>query len=119
MDESERKRLGPLLWIGRCSRRFRVMVAVLVAVPMLYVLSFGPACWLEDRTGWPSQHALTTVYSPIVSALLNQIPPIPLIRALDWYASAGAVRGDRLTALLKTSITEDINREAERRGLKL
>jgi hypothetical protein len=45
MDEYRDKRRGPIGWLVARSRAFWI-VAVLVGPPLLYVVSFGPACWL-------------------------------------------------------------------------
>ena len=72
---NDRKALWP--WI----------VAVLIGLPVLYVASFGPACWV---TSWTRQgyEAVPVVYRPIVW-IWNHSPPAVGI-ALDWYARVGA-----------------------------
>jgi hypothetical protein len=55
---TERKRAGVEFWIV-CA------VTVLVVLPMLYVASFGPACWLVRRQGL-SAGVPTAVYRPLV-----------------------------------------------------
>jgi hypothetical protein len=63
MDERTTKRGGPLCWLGRRSRRFWI---VIVALPVLYVLSSGPMVWLAVKMGAPDWvfGALETVYGP-------------------------------------------------------
>lgn len=67
MDEPERKRQGLLGWLRGRSRRFWIGVAIVL--PLLYVTSFGPACWMvaqpirdgmqptaPSRVYWPLGH---------------------------------------------------------------
>src|SRR5690349_10557717 len=42
---SERKWRGPITLLSE-SRRFRLAVVLALVAPILYVASFGPACWL-------------------------------------------------------------------------
>jgi hypothetical protein len=56
---------GPIMLL-LTSRMFRLCAAVVIALPLLYVASFGPAC---RATQWTDQDAfdrLLTVYSPIL-----------------------------------------------------
>ena len=52
MNEPERKRRGPITLFCE-SRRFRWSIIALAALflPIVYVTSFGPACWINLRTG--------------------------------------------------------------------
>ena len=54
MDERKRA-FGP--WI----------VAAVIGVPALYVVSFGPACWLSSRIQ-PSGRTASVIYSPVIYA---------------------------------------------------
>lgn len=60
------KPLGPLLWLVSRSRHFW-MTAALLALPVLYVLSIGPAMWVCLHTSPTSRAARSIVwlYSPI------------------------------------------------------
>lgn len=40
------------------------IVATAVLLPVLYVASFGPACWMVDR-GWIPVEPTAAVYSPV------------------------------------------------------
>jgi hypothetical protein len=64
----ERKPLWP--WI----------VALLIGLPVLYVASFGPACWLADRQIF----SCVEIYRPL--AKLAARCPGPVRDAYDWYA---------------------------------
>jgi hypothetical protein len=58
---------------------------VVVAVPVLYLLSAGPAHWMFAR-GWPPQWAYDAaeiVYAPI--RWIFDYAPTPLRDALRWY----------------------------------
>ncbi|MBS0266926.1 MAG: hypothetical protein JSS02_33675 [Planctomycetes bacterium] len=43
-------------------------LAVVVGVPLLYFVSFGPACWIHQRTGVLGS-VIARVYSPIAHRL--------------------------------------------------
>lgn len=60
-----------------------------LSLPVLYVLGFGPACWLTDRrfidsadSGW--------LYQPILRACVNK--PGRLSAALRYYGLIGTQR---------------------------
>lgn len=61
MYERARKRLGPLLWLAGRSRPF--CLDMLLLLPVLYVVSFGPACW---AFGWKRGSPFLRAYAPIV-----------------------------------------------------
>jgi len=67
MDERSKTRGGPLCWVGRRSKRFWIGVA---AMPILYVASFGPACWIAGRTG-VGDSTVSTMYAPLMKAARN------------------------------------------------
>src|SRR5262249_46398366 len=87
MDKSERKRSGPLLWLGRRSMPVWICVALL---PALYVASFGPACWLT-ATSVPGRAGLTRgmiVFWPLGRLASLDCPPYTT--ALIWWMTIGA-----------------------------
>jgi len=49
-ENPNRKRQGPLLWLGGRSRRPMVVAAVAIVLTILYPLAYGP--WLWIRSGW-------------------------------------------------------------------
>lgn len=64
------------------SRRFRRTVILLLCQPVLYVASFGPACWLADRQLLP--HGLAeSIYLPLAIACANGGCSEPLY----WYGT--------------------------------
>jgi hypothetical protein len=66
---------------------------VVIALPLLYPLSFGPACWLQARLpGSSASTAVDVINRPILlmwASTLNQ----PLGEAIEWYANLGRPRG--------------------------
>jgi hypothetical protein len=69
--------------VNRRERWAKWMLAVVLVVPVLYVASFGPACWMSSRTR-KGNELLPTFYRPIVACLLIETPPIG--RLFRWYA---------------------------------
>jgi len=64
------------------------IVGVLVVVPVLYVLSFGPACWLGSREltqPWGSR-GVFIVYDSVLPELAMLAPGDTGCRAILWYA---------------------------------
>jgi hypothetical protein len=57
-------------------------VVLLVALPLLYVLSVGPADRIHASASPQAQHAIEIAYVPL--RLLYEAVP-PLQPALDWY----------------------------------
>ncbi len=49
------------------------IAAVLIGLPVLYVASFGPACWLEDRALVPIGF-VDSSYKPLVFVLARYCP---------------------------------------------
>jgi hypothetical protein len=64
---------------------------VVVCLPIAYVLSFGPACWINSHTG-TGYSALPRVYRPILNAMSSSRKVADLC---IWYARAGARSGWR------------------------
>ena len=67
MEKAPPKRRGLIGWLAARSRRFWGVVLLL---PVLYVASFGPACWLISYVG------------------VGIARPNPPIRAVDWISMA-------------------------------
>jgi hypothetical protein len=92
MESRQTIRGGPLYWLKRRSRRF--WISAIPLVPIFYVASFGPACWLTSRTN-VGANFLPTLYLPIIvvwdiDASFRGLPNRPLHEALQWYTSVGA-----------------------------
>lgn len=68
-----------------------ILTAVLIGLPVLYVASFGPVCWMcrfAHNHGWyesggVAYQFLTWLYAPLLWLQLNG--PAPIIRGLNWY----------------------------------
>lgn len=75
MDEN-RKRLGPL---GR--------TAVLIALPLFYLLSLPLAAWMLQIDGLPASAKRTIAYYFLPYAMVYHSSPEALCRALDWYTT--------------------------------
>jgi hypothetical protein len=68
----DRKKPGVAYW-----------ATVVLVVVMLYVASFGPACWLADK-GFVSGRKIEHAYRPIVAWMLS--PSLPLHSLISRYA---------------------------------
>jgi hypothetical protein len=80
MDERPTKRRGPIGWAAGKTRRLSIAILILA----LYVLSFGPACWITSKalpkTGnleHPPKWMI--IYAPIGSLLQTRNPVIPIV----------------------------------------
>jgi len=67
------------------------VVGLLVGFPVLYAVSFGPACWVKSRT---EDDQLPTAYLPI-GCLICYSPPW-ISDALAAYATAGMPPGSHV-----------------------
>ena len=77
MDERPKKRRGPLTWL-----------AVLVGLPMLYVASFGPVCWINSREHI-DRETVNVAYRPLLWAASRS----KAVRPILWYAELAAGDG--------------------------
>lgn len=73
-------------------------VASLLVGVLLYVLSFGPACWIVTRTSvpdgsWPHQ-TFCFVYGPVTNAVLWT--PESLEGVINWYVGLGSPAGKQM-----------------------
>jgi hypothetical protein len=62
---------------------------VIVVVLLAYPVSFGPACWINERAGMGAR-AVSAAYRPII--WVAEIDP-RAERAALWYASLGVTSG--------------------------
>jgi hypothetical protein len=76
--------------VNRRERWAKRTLAAAIGLPVLYVLSFGPACWISSRVQ-RSGKVVSTVYSPIVSATWQS--PYLVQQVLQQYVLFGAPRG--------------------------
>jgi len=70
MNEKRKKRVWP--WI----------VALVISLPVVYVASFGPGCWIAGRIPGMSQRLLV-IYRPLDRAAWDL--PDSVSESLDWY----------------------------------
>jgi hypothetical protein len=65
---------------------------VVVVVVLVYLLSLGPATWLNERRHL-SNGAMTTLYAPVLS--VYECGPRPIRRATDWYLALWSKKSDQ------------------------
>lgn len=72
--------------------------AILLIGVLLYVLSFGPACWMVTRAAMPDgswpHRTFYFVYGPVANAVLWT--PESLEGAINWYLGAGSPAAKRI-----------------------
>jgi hypothetical protein len=81
------------VWLGvrifnrreRWAKRTAVLV---VGLPLFYILSIGPVCWLVSRVGVAGSRGLGFFYRPLLKACV--ISPRPVAQLLYWYSCIGA-----------------------------
>ena len=103
MDGQQKSRGGPLYWLGRRSRRFWIIAVMLM--PVLYVASFGPACWLAERHMLPRKH-VAMIYEPLVERGIQNRSTFE--KSLLWYAT---VLGKKRYSPYATNILFDLKDE--------
>jgi hypothetical protein len=54
----------------------------LASIPLLYVVLFGPACWLVDHDALPARK-MATIYYPFVRGATSDFRPVSV--PLRWY----------------------------------
>jgi hypothetical protein len=67
MDAQPKKRGGPLYWLKRRSRWFWIVITVLL--PVSYVASFGPVCWITMKRHPALYVDAPTFYWPLGTAI--------------------------------------------------
>jgi hypothetical protein len=75
---TDRKKPGVPFW-----------ATVIVVVLLLYVASFGPACWISERTA-TGAGPVSVVYQPMLWFWMSTKQPGTLVR---WYALVGTTDG--------------------------
>lgn len=77
--------------INRRERWAKSTLAGVVVMPLLYVGSFGPACWWASSPGlidgFPAR-CIPSMFYPICGAVRHL--PRPCALAIEWYATVGA-----------------------------
>src|SRR5262245_17703642 len=75
----ERKKAGVWPWIA----------ALLIGLPVLYVASFGPVCWITSPSG--DGRIVNFAYRPVIWIWDNT--DLPVGEFLLWYSKLGAAKG--------------------------
>ena len=60
------------------------IAALLIGLPVLYVASFGPACWAADLAGSGDAY-VTILYRPVFRLMVSG--PAPIATAIHRYAN--------------------------------
>jgi len=77
---------------ARSRLHWPLLTAALIGLPVLYIASFGPACWISSHTldqgdrAWAQ--ALNWIYQPILS--LAWSGPSVVQDPIRWYARVGS-----------------------------
>lgn len=74
----------------RSTSKTAASAAILVALPLLYVLSVGPICWFLDASTWCRRrprltNAVMIVYSPLKPLFEHEYLGPPFLRYLSWW----------------------------------
>ena len=77
--------------INRREQWAKWTLAAVVGVPMLYVASFGPACWVVSHTNGNGK-VIRDIYWPLV-AVIKSRSIVFLPKAIEQYSTAGAADG--------------------------
>jgi hypothetical protein len=88
---------GPLLWLAARSRRFWIMAMTL---PMLYLASFGPACWISSLVQ-PDAEFVNTAYPQFVWIMWHR-SSLGFESLLWRYVTVGDASGDHSAVGLHT-----------------
>jgi hypothetical protein len=75
--------------VNRKERWAKRLFAWILSVPVLYILSFGPACWITSHMN-AGDSALPIVYWPMTQVMSASSPAAS---ALHWYARLYAAGG--------------------------
>lgn len=101
MQTASRTWRGPLTLLAT-SRKARRWAVVATAVPLLYVASFGPACWITAR--YVPTRRLHVAYRPV--AYLARAKGERTIRNLvRSYARLGMPTGSTVTLPISPKVT--------------
>jgi hypothetical protein len=76
---------------------------VVIALLVMYPLSFGPACWISSRTNTAAS-VIPIVYRPIVWCMAHNRG---LGKVVKWYGELGAGRGWQWVDFSDSAISTD------------
>jgi hypothetical protein len=77
---------------SRTKFRFGFWPIVLLGITLLYPLSFGPACWISQRTG-ANGAVVSAVYQPVLQVACRS--PLAVATCVLNYAQWGMHPGQR------------------------
>ena len=97
MNQPARKRRGPITLLYESRRFRRTIILSAVLLPVLYVASFGPACWLANSDYHRWLHPVAYAYHPFVAAV-NLLPPV-VRRTVGQYSGQSKFGMDMLDFL--------------------
>jgi hypothetical protein len=82
--------------VNRKERWAKWMLAVTLSLPVLYVVGFGPVCWLaaEEKMSLPVGKAMCRFYGPLISHVMLNDDGRWSVCALYWWSSVGTDKGD-------------------------
>jgi hypothetical protein len=77
--------------INRRERWAKWTLATVVGVPLLYVASFGPACWISSRANFGDELVERT-YWPLIQGIFYRDPsPFDwFYKSMHWYSRLAA-----------------------------
>ncbi len=105
MDQQPTSRGGPLYWLQRRSRKFWIIVAALL--PVFYVASFGPACWMV-RNEYLSNKTVAHAYRPLLRYAGRGYAPTWLHELLVLYAGRDEFGGSTWVQVYLVLTGEDL-----------
>jgi hypothetical protein len=97
-------------FINRRERWAKWTAVGLIAVPVLYVLSFGPACWMTSQVYIGGEqirwNRTLIIYIPLARMILENPPPDSRFgRLLCWWMTLGVSKGQRAIIPLEAKAT--------------
>ena len=98
--------------INRSERWAKRALAALIGLPSLYMLSFGPACWMSDR-GYISPVNIGEAYRPVTIAMVEF--PNTVGATMRSYGTVGSPADSRSTVhflILNELLRRDVTPES-------
>jgi hypothetical protein len=78
--------------VNRRERWAKWTLAAVIAMPVLYVASFGPACWISSRTE-TGAGMVAIVYQPVIKIIFEPAAPDFVRISIVKYAELLSSRG--------------------------
>ena len=76
--------------VNRRERWAKRTLAGVIGIPVLYVASFGPACWISSRLQ-PSGTGVSAIYVPIIWVMIRGRPYVMQLVLVHYATFGGAV----------------------------